>query len=100
MWGSRTRKPAGRPASGHALNERVLGRQRCAAPPTASSPTPPPTQLTCPLPEQVDVDEMLALNGLDPAAPLALNFKLKLPEWNATCPADGIPAVLPSDTVE
>lgn len=49
---------------------------------------------------KVDVDEMLALNGLDPAAPLALNFKLKLPEWNATCPADGIPAVLPSDTVE
>ena len=26
--------------------------------------------------------------------------QLKLPEWNESCPAEGIPAVLPSDTVE
>ncbi|PSC74647.1 lytic transglycosylase [Micractinium conductrix] len=49
---------------------------------------------------KVDLDAMLELNGLNYTDALPLNFKLKLPEWNASCPADGIPAVLPADTVD
>lgn len=58
----------------------------------------PPPPLPCP---QVDFNEMLALNNLTVAAAenLPLNFSLKLPKWNETCPPEGIPAVVPSDTV-
>lgn len=42
---------------------------------------------------------MLALNNLSEADPLQLNTRLKLPKWDATCSADGVPAVLPADTV-
>lgn len=48
---------------------------------------------------KVDLEETLALNGLNATAVLPLNFKLKLPQWNANCTAEGIPAELPSDTV-
>ena len=77
--------------------------KRCPSAPPFYSPSPahPRTPAPCALlPAQVDVDEMLALNGLDPNATLAVNFKLKLPKWDASCPAAGILAALPSDTVE
>ena len=47
----------------------------------------------------MDLAETLALNNLTAADPLPLNFRLKLPKWDATCSPDGIPAVVPADTV-
>lgn len=52
------------------------------------------------MPLQVDAAETLALNNLTADSTLPLNFRLKLPKWNESCPADGVPAVLPSDTVQ
>lgn len=42
---------------------------------------------------------MLALNNLTADSPLPINTRIKLPKWDATCTADGVPAVLPADTV-
>lgn len=49
---------------------------------------------------KVDAAETLALNNLTADSTLPLNYRLKLPKWNESCPADGVPAVLPSDTVQ
>jgi LysM repeat protein len=49
---------------------------------------------------KVDAAETLALNNLTADSTLPLNFRLKLPKWNESCPAEGVPAVLPSDTVQ
>ena len=49
---------------------------------------------------QVDAAETLALNNLTADSTLPLNYRLKLPKWNESCPEDGVPAVLPSDTVQ
>ncbi|KAL4424138.1 hypothetical protein ABPG75_001439 [Micractinium tetrahymenae] len=48
---------------------------------------------------KVDVTEMLDLNSLTAADTIPVGSFLKLPKWNESCPEEGIPAVLPSDTV-
>ena len=49
---------------------------------------------------QVDLNETAVLNNMSPDTVLPLNLKLKLPKWNESCPAEGVPALLPSDTVQ
>lgn len=66
-----------------------------AQPPSNSllaSPSPPP--------RQVSLNDLLYLNNITATAALPINLKLKLPKWDETCPPDGVPAVLPSDTVQ
>ncbi|EFN50746.1 hypothetical protein CHLNCDRAFT_59444 [Chlorella variabilis] len=49
---------------------------------------------------KVSLEDMLELNELNDTDALQPNFKLKIPEWNETCPPEGIPAVVPADTVD
>lgn len=96
VWGGPAHRGRSRGASEGVAGLRCRGS--CARRPR---PMPPPVHTSLPLvPVQVDVAETLALNNLTADAVLPLNFKLKLPKWNESCPPEGVPAVLPSDTVQ